>query len=134
MNQKFFTPIETAKQLRKAGYPDRRYCYWMVTDDAEPKVVTIYDKEDYEEEGVDATFIPTSVYHEVQAWLNIKKHISLGVEYNQQAGWNYKFEMTDVCDGGVYAGGSYVTREEALNAGILSILDILKSKRSKKGL
>lgn len=135
MNQKFFAPIETSKLLKKAGYPDYHYCYWMVREGMEPEIVNVYEKDCYEEEGTDATFVPTAVYHEIQRWLDIMRDISLTAEYNQQTNWNYNFEIADTINGpSCYMGGGYATREQALNAGILSILDILISKRSKKGL
>lgn len=71
MKQKYYLPIETAKRLKELGYNHQDH-YWMINEGEEPYIINLYDKLDYEDDGVNATFIPTCTYHETIDWFKEK--------------------------------------------------------------
>lgn len=115
MDKKFFVPFETAKKLRKKGYPQEndsfQECDLYYYDDGELEAGIAIDTEELD----DCFYAPT--YHEVLDWLQ-GKGVRIYAEYCEQwAGFIDNGETKEV-----ETTAMYPTREEALNAGILKAL------------
>lgn len=125
MNIKFFVPFETAKLLKKRGYPQSEEDWYyeekrqILMDNATTNL--LQQKMGFD--GVEMTAAPT--YHEVLDWFEEK---GITIEVNR-----YYAISSDQYGWESYIGGSkYIrelvtivmtTREEALNAAIIKALE-----------
>lgn len=130
MNNKFFVPFNTARQLKEKGYPqsDAEY-YYNMFDSAFGHI--------HERTKLEASYnekfsimlkysLAAPTYHEVVDWLYEKKicitcHPAYSYE-GQYNGFQYEMQTYDEED---YPDDIYRTREEALNAAILKALEMI---------
>ena len=95
MQEKFFVPLEIAKDLKKVGFPSSHISfYWHIIKGEEPLIVYVYDKLEYEDDwGSDGSiFIPAPTYHEVLNWLN-EKGIEILIEYGKPGKEKYEANL-----------------------------------------
>lgn len=126
MNSKFLVPFETAKMLKKAGYPQSGSdMYYNPNSELKTQVELIAGyKEDYP--TMIKYYIAAPAYCEVLDWLVGKKIcITCRPAYSYEGQYNgFQYEM-QTYDEDDYPDDIYRTREEALNAGILAALEML---------
>ena len=130
MNRKFFVPFETAKMLKKAGYPQAGSDMYY---NPNGELFTRAELEaGYEEEYqiMITYYYATPAYCEVLDWLEwkgiyVSAFLSIGETYNEDI---YKIlwkSFIDVPNHEEQSSGVYSTREEALNNGIIKALKML---------
>lgn len=120
MDKKFFVPFETAKLLKEKGYPQLEpEHYYNINGEM---VIFSDDYEGYTEDiimKIAQDFYAAPTYHEVVDWLE-KKWYPVEVMWTREHSelvWNclVNHEMTK----------NYPTREGAINAAILKVLEKL---------
>ena len=130
MNTKFYVPFETAKMLKKAGYPQAGSdMYYNPNGELKTQVELIAGyKEDYP--IMITYYYAAPTYHEVLYWLEwkgiyVSAFLSIGETYIEDI---YKIlwkSFIDVPNNEEQSSGVYSTREEALNNGIIKALKML---------
>lgn len=122
MNSKFILPFETAKMLKKAGYPqDSCDMYYNPNGELRTKVelIACY-KEDYP--IMIKYYYAAPAYCEVLDWL-IGKRIYIDIDCTAKAKWYcYMWEGSS----SIGATGDYIDREQAINAAIVRVLEELQ--------
>ena len=121
MNNKFYVPFETAKQLKEKGYPQLDN-EWYYNSNGEIKLYQDLD-EGYKEECpimLAHYYFAAPTYHEVVDWLE-GKGIIITVESDVIGDYRSQFNTTTR----EYLSKWFSTREEALNAAILKALEII---------
>lgn len=139
MQEKFFVPLEIAKDLKKVGFSSSHISfYWHIIKGEEPIIVYVYDKLEYEDDwGSDgSTFVPAPTYHEVLNWLN-EKGIEILIEFGKHMEKN-KYEANVYVNPSVFKNKTDInwydfnykdlakgnTKEEVLNKAIKKALTI----------
>lgn len=125
MNIKFFVPFETAKLLKKRGYPQSEEDWYymgkrqILMDNATTNL--LQQKMGFD--GVEMTAAPT--YHEVLDWfeekgitIEVKKHYVTG---DDDYGWKSYIQRSEYDR--EFVKFVITTREEALNAAIIKALE-----------
>ncbi len=121
MKSKFHVPFETAQLLKEKGYDSLCDCYYE--PDKELYLGILVSNIDYEDCGNCSA--PT--YHEVVDWLE-EKGIYICIEVLLEKRGEFVFSSYIDWIGNINQEthvGTYPTREEALNAGILKALEII---------
>lgn len=121
MDKKFFVPFETAKALKKKGYPqgDSDMYYNPNGELFTRAELDEGYKEDYP--IMITYYFAAPTYYEVVDWLEGRK-VRIYAEYCN--GWWYGFiDNSETME--IEATERYQTREEALNEGILAALEML---------
>lgn len=114
MNAKFYVPFETAQLLRKAGYPQSDSdMYYDLSGNLTPDNGFL---------PIDDDVCPAApAYCEVLDWL-IGKKIYIDIDCTAKGKWYcYMWEGNSAID----ATGQYFTREQAINAAIVRVLEEL---------
>lgn len=147
MNEKFHVPFETAKLLKEKGYNESNdYVYDRCANDGkeciEIKNVDFEYQFNSTNSDIDADIEFTSnictapTYHEVVDWLEREKEIYITTyrvvmayvvetpqgTIKEKLGWK---GCAEVPSGAEEDTDTFITREEALNAGILKALEML---------
>lgn len=123
MNTKFFVPYETAKRLKEKGYPQKGSSYWRIEEEEKPRIVDYWllDEDEDRERGYSHISAPT--YHEVVDWLDGKGQ-SVVVDIDKEGWFAYIYNKNTSRISAV-KGCYFSTREEALNAAILKVLELI---------
>lgn len=129
MNKKFFVPYQTAKLLRKAGYPQSGSDMYYNPNGklmTQAEVISGY-KDVFPISITDCYASPT--YHEVVDWLEEKGiHITCYAPLLKPVGRYaisvFNSNTNNINDWGL-CRDAYPTREKALNEGILKALEML---------
>ena len=130
MNKKFYVPFETAKMLKKAGYPQAGSdMYYNPNGELKTQVELIAGyKEDYP--IMITYYYATPAYCEMLDWLDgkgiyVSAFLSIGETDNKDTYKIWWKSFIDVPNHEEQSSGVYSTREEALNNGIIKALKML---------
>lgn len=134
MNKKFFVPFNTARQLKEKGYPQKlATMYYDTFSGGEISLITDRECVSCVVDGNDRhplynrlskLYIAAPTYHEVVDWLE-EKGIYICIEVLLEKRGEFVFSSYIDWIGNINQEthvGTYPTREEALNAGILAAL------------
>lgn len=134
MNRKFFVPFDTARQLREKGYPQKlATMYYDTFSGGEISLITDRECVSCVVDGNDRhplynrlskLYIASPTYHDVVDWLE-EKGIYICIEVLLEKRGEFVFSSYIDWIGNINQEthvGTYPTREEALNAGILAAL------------
>ena len=125
MNKKFYVPFETAKMLKKAGYPQAGSDMYY-NPNGELFTRTELEAGYNEEYPIMITYYYTApAYCEVLDWLVESKEICIDIEVLLNGKWvcsllDKKSEFT------IGETLEYPTREQAINAAIVRVLEELQ--------
>ena len=129
MNTKFYVPFETAKMLKKAGYPQSGSdMYYNPNGELRTQVELIAGyKEDYP--IMIKYYYAAHAYCEVLDWL-VQKKIYIDVDRTTERVVKIPMWHCYIWDKYLLKGaiitGSYPTREQAINAAIVRVLEELQ--------
>lgn len=118
MNKKFIVPFDTARQLREKGYDVDCYSYYTQNGKLYHDTFTLNNK------WIRMGRFLAPTYHEVVDWLE-EKGIYICIEVLLEKRGEFVFSSYIDWIGNINQEthvGTYPTREEALNAGILAAL------------
>lgn len=121
MNAKFFVPFETAKQLQVKGFNEKVNGYYTNRGELAYCQCPIDNEEQVNRYGD----ISAPTYHEVLDWLESKfMYITTEISYS----WQYQrmvYCCTIITPQKHDCTDDYYNREEALNAAILKVLEMI---------
>lgn len=119
MNKKFYVPFETAKMLKKAGYPQSGSDMYY-NSNGELFTRTELEAGYNEEYPIMITYYYAApAYCEVLDWL-VGKRIYIDIDCTAKAKWYcYMWEGSSA----IGATGDYIDREQAINAAIVRVLE-----------
>lgn len=113
MNKKFIVPFDTARQLREKGYDVDCYSYYTQNGKLYHDTFTLNNK------WIRMGRFLAPTYHEVVDWLEEKGYLieTMCIRYESNVVWFCRVAQKDT--------NIYPTREQALNASIITALEML---------